>query len=242
MTKNYAVVMLSVLIFGMAQEASAIGEEESNDCRTSNGYFCERAGSCAIQGATWYQYVTIDTSERFDTQGWTGLCDMVHVSLVQNTCEPIDSQENIIAYLSSTSFAEIPSISGPLACGDVANIASTVEIDVLPGDEANKIYPNKGGKFPVAVLSGPTFDATQVNPSTVRFGLGEAVPADPSIISDVDGLHGDDTTLAFWTEDTGIFCDDTEVSLTGETYAGVAIQGSDTIDASDCISGGCHQY
>jgi len=76
----------------------------------------------------------------------------------------------------------------------------------------------------------------------VRLGLGEAVPADPPIISDVDGLYGDDTTLQFWTEETGILCDDTEVTLVGETYAGDAIQGSDTIDATDCVSGGCHPY
>ena len=243
MAKNYVVLKcFSALVLSMTQQAYAIGQEDFNDCGASNGDFCQRAGSCSIQGATWYQYATLNTSERFDTQGWPGLCDMVHVSLVQNTCEPIDSQQYITAYLSSTSYAEIPSISGPLACGDINNIASTIEIDVLPGDNANKIYPNKGGKFPVAVLSGAAFDATQVDPATVRFGLGEAIPADPPIITDVDGLHGDDTTLAFWTEETGIFCNDTEVSLTGETYAGDPIQGSDTIDASDCVSGGCHTY
>jgi hypothetical protein len=117
-----------------------------------------------------------------------------------------------------------------------------VEIDVLPGDAANKIYPNKGGKFPVAVLSGATFDATQVDPSTVKFGLGEAVPANPPIISNVDGFHGDDTTLKFLTEDTGIFCNDTEVTLSGETYTGEAFTGTDVIDASDCVDGGCHPY
>lgn len=242
MVKTKLLLIFSVLGLGVAQHAFAIGQEDFNDCGAGAGDFCYRSGSCAIQGATWYQHVTIDTNDRFDTQGWPGLCDMVHVSLVQNTCEPIDSQENIIAYLSSTSFAEIPSISGPLACGDINNVASTIEIDVLPDDDANKIYPNKGGKFPVAILSDATFDATQVDPATVRFGLGEAVPADLPIISDVDGLYGDDSTLSFWTEETGIFCNDTEVRLIGETYAGDAIQGSDAIDASDCESGGCHPY
>ena len=58
----------------------------------------------------------------------------------------------------------------------------------------------------------------------------------------VDGLHGDDTTLKFWTGDTGIFCNDTEVTLSGETYAGEAFSGTDTIDASDCVDVGCHPY
>jgi hypothetical protein len=92
------------------------GSQEFNDCRTSSGDFCERGGSCAIQGSAWFQYVTIDKSGKFDTQGWPGLCDMVHVSLVQGNCY-IDVDDNIVASLSSTTHARIPSISGTLTCG-----------------------------------------------------------------------------------------------------------------------------
>jgi len=42
---------------------------------------------------------------------------MVHVALVQASCTPLYAQEEITAYLSSTSSAYVPSISGPLACG-----------------------------------------------------------------------------------------------------------------------------
>jgi len=93
------------------------GSQDFNDCRTSTGTTCERTGSCAIQGSAWYQYVHIDKSGKFDTQGWPGLCDMVHVSLVQGNCDPLGSQENVISHLSSTTTADIPSISGTLACG-----------------------------------------------------------------------------------------------------------------------------
>jgi hypothetical protein len=93
------------------------GSQDFNDCRTSTGTTCERAGSCAIQGTAWYQYVHADKSDKFDTQGWPGLCDMVHVALVQGNCEPLGSQENIIANLSETTTADIPSISGTLTCG-----------------------------------------------------------------------------------------------------------------------------
>ena len=34
-----------------------------------------------------------------------------------------------------------------------------VDIDVLPGDEANVVYPNKGGKLPIAILSVQAQDA-----------------------------------------------------------------------------------
>ena len=93
------------------------GSQDSNDCRTSTGSTCERAGSCAIQGSAWYQYVNIDKSGKFDTQGWPGLCDMVHVSLVQGNCEPLGSQNNVVSNLSDTTTADISSISGTLACG-----------------------------------------------------------------------------------------------------------------------------
>lgn len=92
------------------------GSQDFNDCRTTSGDFCERAGSCAIQGSAWYQYVTIDKSSKFDTQGWSGLCDMVHVSLVQGNCYT-DVDDNIVANLSDTTYAKIPSISGTLSCG-----------------------------------------------------------------------------------------------------------------------------
>ena len=63
------------------------------------------------------QDVYVDKADKFDTQGWPGLCDMVHVSLVQANCEPLGTQEDITAYLSGYTYAVIPLISGALACG-----------------------------------------------------------------------------------------------------------------------------
>lgn len=117
MYKKFLASALFVLLIFQFQSVFAGGKEDFNDCRTSAGDFCERAGSCAIQGAAWYQYVTINKSERFDTQGWPGVCDMVHVSLVQGECFPLFAQDDVTAYLSETTSATIPSISGPLACG-----------------------------------------------------------------------------------------------------------------------------
>jgi hypothetical protein len=109
------IIFISMLLATIG--AWAGGAQDFNDCRTSTGSTCERAGSCAIQGSAWYQYVHIDKSSKFDTQGWPGLCDMVHVSLVQGNCNPLGSQDDVISYLSSTTTADIPSISGTLACG-----------------------------------------------------------------------------------------------------------------------------
>jgi len=129
MTKKSVIRVFSTLMLILAPAAYSGGQQDFNDCRTSSGDFCQRAGSCAIQGSAWYQNVTTNKKETFDTQGWAGLCDMVHVSLVQGTCEPIGSQESVTAFLSSTSFADIPSISGTLACGgDGGSGGSAVEV------------------------------------------------------------------------------------------------------------------
>ena len=111
------IFMLLVSLLLTASLAHAGGKEDFNDCRTSAGDFCERAGSCAIQGSAWYQYVTVKKLERFSKQGWPGLCDMAHVSLVQGECTPHGSQTEITAYLSPLSEAYIPNISGALVCG-----------------------------------------------------------------------------------------------------------------------------
>lgn len=109
----------------------AVSQQDSNNCMATTGQFCERTGSCSIQGADWYQYVTIDKSDIFDTQGWTGVCDMVHVALVQGKCSPPQSTTDITVNLSATTFATIPEIVGPLNCdaevtadGDVAPLGA----------------------------------------------------------------------------------------------------------------------
>ena len=118
-----------------------------------------------------------------------------------------------------------------------------VVIDVRPGNASNKIFPNKSGKVPVAILSSNEFNAVQVNPASLEFGYADASVAEPPKINqNVDGEFGNDMVAKFNVQDAGIFCDDTEVTLTGATYAGDPFISTDSIDASDCVSGGCHPY
>jgi len=109
-------VTCATLLLITAHSVDAVGTEDFNNCRGTTGDFCARSGSCSIQGSGWYQYVTVDKSDIFDTQGWPGLCDMVHVSLVQGDCSPPAAKLDVTAYLSATTFADIPEISGVLAC------------------------------------------------------------------------------------------------------------------------------
>ena len=115
-----------------------------------------------------------------------------------------------------------------------------VAIDVDPWSSANEIRPASNNLFPVAVLGAADFDATQVDESTVKLGVGGASNVATPLVFDVAGDAEADFILGFRTEATGIFCGDTEVSLVGETLTGDAFIGTDTITTTDCIDLGCH--
>ena len=166
-------------------------------------------------------------NESFATQGWTESTRALATSA--------SAPKDILGY----GFLDH---GGQMAFKLTPEQRTEVSIDVLPGDPANQVFPNQSGRLPVAVLGDASFDATQVDPATLRFGPGFAAPATPPVIEDVDGQYGDDTTVKFEVPESGIVCNATEVRLLGETYAGDAFGGFDSIDASNCASGGCHAY
>jgi YVTN family beta-propeller protein len=118
---------------------------------------------------------------------------------------------------------------------DVPDPVTQIDIDIKPGSDPNSINPRSRGVIPVAILTGDTFDATTVDPSTVRFGAAgtEAAPAH-SALEDVDGDGDVDFVLHFRTQDTGIACEDTSATLTGSTMTGEQIQGADSIRTVGC--------
>jgi hypothetical protein len=115
------------------------------------------------------------------------------------------------------------------------NPAIEVDIDIKPGEFPNSINPKSQGVIPVAILTTDTFDATTVDPSTVIFGAtGTEAAAVQSALEDVDGDGFNDLILHFNTQDTGIQCGDTSALLTGQTFSGQAIEGSDSIVTVGC--------
>ena len=116
----------------------------------------------------------------------------------------------------------------------IASAVHDVVIDIKPGGTPNSINPNSHGEIPVAVLTTNTFDASRVDPTTVRFGRnGTAIPVH-SALADVDGDGDLDLLLHVNTEDTGIQCGETSASLTGGTVGGQPIGGSDSINTVGC--------
>ena len=87
----------------------------------------------------------------------------------------------------------------------------------------------------MAILSGNGFDATTVDPYTVRFGATgtEAAPVHVAR-RDVDGDGDRDMVVRFQIQDTGIKCGDTSAVLTGQTSQGLSIIGSSPIKTVQC--------
>ena len=113
--------------------------------------------------------------------------------------------------------------------------ANVLDIDIKPGSDPNSINLKSKGKIPVVVLTTDTFDATQVDWRTVSFGpYGATEPHGRSHVKDVDNDGDMDVVLHFNTQDTGIACDDTEATLTGETFGGEAFTGSDAVSIVRC--------
>lgn len=111
----------------------------------------------------------------------------------------------------------------------------TLEIDIKPGKVPNSIDPMSGQKISVAILTTEAFDATTVDPLSVEFGPGGAVEAHGrGHIKDADEDGDLDLILHFNTSDTDIECGSSWGSLTGETFDGELIQGSDSINTVRC--------
>lgn len=110
-----------------------------------------------------------------------------------------------------------------------------VSLDVVPGDSSNTIRLNK--KFEVAILSTATFDARNVNVSSVRFGK---VGTENSIVRNPKGMisysyrdvNGDgrlDLVVQIDQAKTGLQIGDTLARLTGSMLDGQSIGGSSSV-------------
>lgn len=148
--------------------------------------------------------------------------------------------------LNFSSFSQRTGSIFDAASGGVVNFsidppAITVKIDIEPGSFPNSINLKSAGRIPVAILTTgpsdnvPTFDATTVNPATVRFGSRgtEAAPVHDAL-EDVDGDGDTDLILHFNTQNTGIKCGDPSATLTGETLNGQKFTGTDSIKTVGC--------
>jgi hypothetical protein len=112
----------------------------------------------------------------------------------------------------------------------------TVGIDIKPGAYPNTVNLGSNGKVPVAILSSSTFDATTVDPESVTLadagvikkikGKGTKYMASTEDVNE-DGLP--DLVVHVETQSFLLTQGDEAATLKGQTFAGVNIEGVDTI-------------
>jgi lysophospholipase L1-like esterase len=129
----------------------------------------------------------------------------------------------------------------------VRNSPIVVEILVTPWGTIGEVKPESNDPITVAIFSAsqhnPDFgilDATQIDPDTLRLGFGQAANTAGLSFVDVDSDEDMDTVAIFDTQDTGVLCEDTEITLQGETLSGEPFIGTGQIVATDCANGVCH--
>jgi hypothetical protein len=106
----------------------------------------------------------------------------------------------------------------------------TVNMSVKPGDTQQIVNLRSQGVVPVAILSTSTFDASKVNPLTVRFGRTgtEAAPVHFSL-QDINGDGLLDMVLQFRVQSTGLRVGDSQVTIMGRTLDETPFRGSSAI-------------
>ena len=114
-----------------------------------------------------------------------------------------------------------------------AALATTVSIDIKPGGFPNAINLGSKGLTPVAILSTATFDATTLNPATVKLaGAAVALKANGQPMASIQDVNGDgfpDLVLQVSTSSLQLAPASATATLTGQTFGGQNIQGTDSV-------------
>lgn len=109
----------------------------------------------------------------------------------------------------------------------------SVEIDIKPGDDLNCINNDGHGVIPVAILTTNSFDASTVDPFTVALdGATAQVKGKSGNAGSLEDVDSDgDLDLVVQIDDVdGTYLAGTIVAtLTGSTYDGTPIEGTDSI-------------
>jgi hypothetical protein len=153
----------------------------------------------------------------------------------------VEAAGTIVVLAESVAIGDAPIQGyGIASTGDAIEPLIPVHVDIKPGSDPNSVScSNENGVIAVAVLTTEDFDATMADHTSVTFGGAGETHVDKRTgeprrhEEDVDGDGDIDLVFHFRLGDTDLTCDSAEGTLTGETYAGLAIEGSDAIRMVD---------
>jgi hypothetical protein len=236
----------------MLASSDQVDEFLSNADVFENGFFprASPAGQVAeelmlILGPT---NVVLDPGEHWVTEIWgitstAGTAPETQDTRAISIFDPVDGSDDFVRVYGDTADLDGNPVFQPDPPDDVVVsywlVREARTIDIKPGSDPNGVNPKSKGVIPVAVLGSVDFDATQVDFSTVAFGPGEASPihddhVENGHVADVNGDFFDDMVLHFEVSETGIACGDTDATLTGETFGGDSVTGTDAVKTAGC--------
>lgn len=151
------------LTLACTADAQVRTRETSNECKTTRNDPCTRSGTCNIQRSTWSQRVVCSRLDRHATMGWAGLCDQIHVGLVQGNCSTSSTGEIVIPLTSRTT-AYVTNLFG-MSCASMLASAQTAQS-----------YNGRGLNVPVLesseAVSGGTWTAQLLPLGHEQAGVG----------------------------------------------------------------------
>jgi hypothetical protein len=126
-----------------------------------------------------------------------------------------------------TLFGEVPAVQ-------ITSAEVIVNIDIKPGSYPNAINLGSAGVVPVAILSSPDFDATTIDPSTLRLaGAAVGMVGKSSKLlcssSDINSDERVDLVCQFTTAEIALQTGDAVAVVVGKTYTNLQIKGQDSV-------------
>lgn len=117
--------------------------------------------------------------------------------------------------------------------GEQLRVPVHVAIDIKPGSDPNCIKMGSRGTLPVAILSTHDFDATTVDPVTVKLaGAPVTLKRNGTPMASFKDINRDgrlDLVVHVSITDLQLTGTATQASLSGETYEGTCIKGTDSV-------------
>ena len=152
-------------------------------------------------------------------------------------CCPTDTRQfggsldEISLYQRALTSQEIQQIAAAGSAGKV--LAIPVEIDIKPGSFPNSINLGSNGTVPVAVMTSASFDATTIDPTTVSLsGAAVKLKGRGTPMTSIEDVNGDglwDLVVHVSTDALQLSGTDIEAVLTGKTFSGVPVRGTDSV-------------
>ena len=153
-----------------------------------------------------------------------------------NVREDTDGSNFLVMNLEGVSIGVLPQLSIEFSTEQV------VDIDIKPGSDPNSINLCSEGVLPVAVLSSADFDATGVDPETVRLADAgvKMVGKSGKLLCHTEDVNSDglsDLICQIVVSDLAVALGttDTQATLRAQTFDGAAISGTDSVNiVKDC--------